>query len=417
MEAIHTPDPNKGARALMPHRKRKHSLSLEFRGQHSDENNLVRKRSNGSINRIRGIGFLGHTNRNHFVACTGEFTGTFLFLFFAFSGTQVANTTNQAETETQSSTINRVLFISLCFGFSLAVNAWVFFRISGGLFNPAVTVGMCLVGALPVVRSCLLFISQILGGIASAAVVSALFPGPLVVTTELQVDTSKVQGLFIEMFLTAQLVFTIFMLAAEKHKATFIAPVGIGLSLFVAELTGVFFTGGSLNPARTFGPAVVLHNFVGYHWIYWIGPILGAVVASGFYFLMKKLEYETANPDQDAEEIPDAGDLEKGGSDDDLPRSDSIMSMPRTRDGEELPTSVKKHAHFASDADTIVGSTGIHSDHSIPLNDNYSYGYWVPVKRPDEANAPPGAVLYMRQLDDMSHISRNTTSTAPPNVG
>ena len=47
------------------------------------------------------------------------------------------------------------------------------------------------------------------------------------------------QGLFIEMFLTAQLVFTIFMLAAEKHKATFIAPVGIGLSLFIAELTGM----------------------------------------------------------------------------------------------------------------------------------------------------------------------------------
>ncbi len=46
------------------------------------------------------------------------------------------------------------------------------------------------------------------------------------------------QGLFIEMFLTFQLVFTIFMLAAEKHKSTFLAPVGIGLSLFIAELTG-----------------------------------------------------------------------------------------------------------------------------------------------------------------------------------
>jgi len=46
------------------------------------------------------------------------------------------------------------------------------------------------------------------------------------------------------MFLTAELVFTIFMLAAEKHKGTFLAPVGIGLSLFIAELAGVFFTGG-----------------------------------------------------------------------------------------------------------------------------------------------------------------------------
>ena len=59
--------------------------------------------------------------------------------------------------------------------------------------------------------------------------------------TSLGAGTSITQGLFIEMFLTAELVFTIFMLAAEKHKATFIAPVGIGLSLFVAELTGKEF--------------------------------------------------------------------------------------------------------------------------------------------------------------------------------
>lgn len=63
------------------------------------------------------------------------------------------------------------------------------------------------------------------------------------------------------MFLTAELVFTIFMLATEKHEGTFIAPVGIGLSLFVAELMGVFYTGGSVNPARSFGPAVVTHSF------------------------------------------------------------------------------------------------------------------------------------------------------------
>lgn len=97
---------------------------------------------------------------------------------------------------------------------------------------------MCLVGALPWVRGGFLTVSQILGAITSAAVVAALFPGPLNVRTSLLPGTSLAQGLFIEMFLSAQLVFTIFMLAAEKHKATFIAPVGIGLSLFIAELTG-----------------------------------------------------------------------------------------------------------------------------------------------------------------------------------
>jgi aquaporin related protein len=85
---------------------------------------------------------------------------------------------------------------------------------------------MCLIGALPWVRGILLFGTQILGGIVAAALVQCMFPGGLNVRTTLGGGTTVVQGLFIEMFLTSQLVFTIFMLAAEKHKGTFIAPVG-----------------------------------------------------------------------------------------------------------------------------------------------------------------------------------------------
>lgn len=99
---------------------------------------------------------------------------------------------------------------------------------------------MVLTGSMPAVRGGLIFISQIIGATASSGVVSVLFPGQLNVRTSLGAGTSVVQGLFIEMFLTTQLVFTIFMLAAEKHKATFIAPVGIGLSLFIAELSGEY---------------------------------------------------------------------------------------------------------------------------------------------------------------------------------
>lgn len=174
----------------------------------------------------------------------GEFAGTFLFLFlfFAFSGTHVANTSlkpQNATTNTPAADPAQLLYISLSFGFSLAINAWVFFRISGGLFNPAVTFSMCIVGALPYIRGIILVVSQILGGIAAAGVVIALFPGPLNVKTTLGAGTSIVQGLFIEMFLTAELVFAIYMLPAEKHRATFIAPVGMGLALFVAEHSGV----------------------------------------------------------------------------------------------------------------------------------------------------------------------------------
>jgi len=133
---------------------------------------------------------------------------------------------------------------------------------------------------------------------AAAGIVSGLFPGPLNVSTTLGASTSIAQGLFIEMFLTAELIFVIFMFAAEKHKATFLAPVAIGLALFVSELPGVYYTGGSLNPARSFGPAVIT-SFPGYHWIYWIGPCFGALLAYGFYMLLKFGEYQTANPGQD----------------------------------------------------------------------------------------------------------------------
>ena len=188
-----------------------------------------------------------------------------------------------------------------------------------------VTLGLCLIGGLSWVRGSLLIIVQLLGGIIAAAIVSCLFPGPLTVGTKLSGGTSISQGLFIEMFLTTELVFTVFMLAAEKHRATFIAPIGIGLALFIGHLVGqyssyfvllakrvltyhwrpgVYYTGAGINPCRSFGPAVVTLTFPGYHWIYWLGPVLGSLLAAFLYKLMKALEYETANPGQDYESPP-----------------------------------------------------------------------------------------------------------------
>ncbi|CAI6335897.1 unnamed protein product [Periconia digitata] len=249
--------------------------------------------------RLAGLRWLPNRVRHMLVSMLGEFVGTYLFLFFAFAATQVANTPpSQLDKPASTATL---LYISLAFGFSLAVNVWIFFRISGGLFNPAVSVALAIVGAIGWLKAGLLIISQVLGAITAAAVTSALFPGDLNVRTSLSPDTSVTRGLFIEMLLTTELIFCIFMLAAEKHKATFLAPIGIGLALFIAELAGVYFTGGSLNPARSFGPDVVLHTFDGYHWIYWVGPMLGALIAVLFYRLIKVLEYETANPGADSD--------------------------------------------------------------------------------------------------------------------
>ena len=98
-----------------------------------------------------------------------------------------------------------------------------------------------LVGAIPLIRTALVIAAQILGGIAAAGVVSALFPGPLPVNVRLGGGTSVTQGLFIEMFTTTQLVFAVIMLAAVKHKATFLAPLGIGLALFIGHLCSQYW--------------------------------------------------------------------------------------------------------------------------------------------------------------------------------
>lgn len=97
---------------------------------------------------------------------------------------------------------------------------------------------MALIGAITWLRALLLCATQVVAAIVAAALVSALFTGGLNVSTTLNPTTTIGQGFCIEMILTASLVFTIFLLAAEKHDANFIAPVGIGLALFVAELTG-----------------------------------------------------------------------------------------------------------------------------------------------------------------------------------
>ena len=79
-------------------------------------------------------GYVSKDFRAHAIAVSGEFVGTVSFLWFAFSGTQIANTVTPAG----EFNLGQLLYISLSFGFSLAVNAWIFYRISGGLFNPAV---------------------------------------------------------------------------------------------------------------------------------------------------------------------------------------------------------------------------------------------------------------------------------------
>lgn len=138
--------------------------------------------------------------------------------------------------------------------FSLAVSAWTFYRISGGLFSPAVTLGLYLIGTLTWYRSIILVAMQLIGAIAAGGIAQVIILGGINVRTQL--ICTLAQGFLIEMICRFLIMFTVYMLATEKHKATFIAPVGLGLALFVVELFALTLTGGSLNPARTLGTCV-----------------------------------------------------------------------------------------------------------------------------------------------------------------
>lgn len=98
------------------------------RGQSKNEGEPPQER------RLRRLSFIQNAARNELVAFVGEFCGTFMFLFIAFAATQVANTLPSTPPNTSN-----LLYISLAFGFSLGINVWAFYRISGGLFNPAVS--------------------------------------------------------------------------------------------------------------------------------------------------------------------------------------------------------------------------------------------------------------------------------------
>jgi hypothetical protein len=105
-------------------------------------------------------------------AATFEFVGTTVFLLLAFGGTQGSH-------EVEGSALERTFYIATAFGLSLLVSAWFFFRATGGLFNPDVSLALLLVGAIGPVRFILYCLAQLVGAITAAAVVLALTPGAL----------------------------------------------------------------------------------------------------------------------------------------------------------------------------------------------------------------------------------------------
>ncbi|QRV94038.1 aquaporin, Major intrinsic protein family [Ceratobasidium sp. AG-Ba] len=251
-----------------------------------------------------GFGNFFKSFREDIYAAILEFIGTTLWLIVGLGGIQAGafSAQNQQQSSVTSvPSIGQLLYISASMGLSLLVFVWLFYRVTGGVFNPAISTGLLLVGAIKPIRWAMYCVAEVTGAIAASAILLALLPGPLAVNTTPAKGINLAQAVFIEAFLTSSLVFAVLMLAAEKHPSTPFAPIGIGLTLFAGHLWGVVYTGAAMNPARAFGPAVV-SGFDHKHWVYWVGPLVGSLVATLLYSVLKHINYWNLNPDQD---VPD----------------------------------------------------------------------------------------------------------------
>jgi MIP family channel proteins len=181
-----------------------------------------------------------------------------------------------------------IVGIALAHGLALSIAVNAFGGISGAHFNPAVTLGFFVTGRLPAMSVGPYIVAQLLGATTSALICRMIFPAEAVVQAQLglplpAVWASPIAVIIGEFVMTYLLMTSIFGTAVDtRGQAVKIGGFGIGLTVAFDILAGGALTGASMNPARSFGPALVVGNFA-WHWVYWVAPILGACAAAIVY--------------------------------------------------------------------------------------------------------------------------------------
>ncbi|XP_077159012.1 aquaporin-1 [Paroedura picta] len=217
-------------------------------------------------------------------AVVAEFFAMILFIFISIGSALGFMFPLQSNTTTPRTQDN--VKVSLAFGLAIATMAQSVGHISGAHLNPAVTVGLLLSCQISILRAIMYVIAQCLGAIVATAIlfgVTSSLPNNKLGLNELSKGINAGQGLGIEIFATLQLVLCV--LATTDRRRTDIsgsAPLAIGLSVALGHLLAIDYTGCGINPARSFGSAVVTSKFAD-HWIFWVGPIIGGVSASLIY--------------------------------------------------------------------------------------------------------------------------------------
>lgn len=217
---------------------------------------------------------------NSLKAPLAEFIGTFSFFFVGIAA--IIGTAGPMNNGVG------LIGIALAHGLALSVAVGVFGGVSGAHFNPAVTTGMLAAGRITLPKALQYIVAQLLAGVAAAAFCKAIFPAAAVAQTHLGLplpapwaSTSVV--LAAEFVMTFILMTSIYGTAVdERGKAVKIGGFGIGLAVTGDILAGGPVTGASMNPARSFGPALVQGDWTS-HALYWIAPILGAITAALVY--------------------------------------------------------------------------------------------------------------------------------------
>ncbi|XP_028929784.1 aquaporin-5 [Ornithorhynchus anatinus] len=212
-------------------------------------------------------------------AVFSEFLATAIFVFFGLGSALK-----------WPSALPSILQISLAFGLAIGTLVQALGPVSGAHVNPAISIALLLGNQISLLRALFYVAAQLVGAIVGAGILYGVTPvnarGNLAVNS-LNNNTSLGQAVVVEMILTFQLALCIFSSTDSRRSAPLGSPaLSIGLSVTLGHLVGIYFTGCSMNPARSLGPAVIMKRFSTAHWVFWVGPIVGAALAALFYFYL-----------------------------------------------------------------------------------------------------------------------------------
>jgi aquaporin Z len=227
--------------------------------------------------------------------CLAEFLGTF-YLCFAGIAAILSNTPSVGGT-------SGLLGIALAHGLALSIAVNVFGGESGAHFNPAVTSGFLVTGRITPDLAVAYIIAQLAGATTAAGVCRVIFPAEAVMSTTLGLPLPAPWAttgvvLLIEFIMTFLLMTSIFGTAVDdRGRAVKIGGFGIGLTVAFDILAGGAVSGASMNPARSFGPALEMMHWQ-WHWAYWVAPIAGACAAALIYehVLLKPMKPKVDEP-------------------------------------------------------------------------------------------------------------------------